>query len=193
MLSRHNFHRTYQSALAKLADPTGELRPTAVRVLKALRTGGPQTTDQLTTALANHSRAIRPTTVQVALNELVAADLIADARGDADPRWRPLPTASDPLLEAVDLHGAHDFRHTFATWLEDAGIPARVIDEVMGHEATSRTGQQRGSAMGAHYRHTTPRMAVRVIDAIQQRLTIVLHVAEESLENNPNRSAPGVF
>ena len=39
----------------------------------------------------------------------------------------------DPLLEAVDLHGAHDFRHTFATWLEDAGIPARVIDEVMGY------------------------------------------------------------
>jgi integrase len=28
-----------------------------------------------------------------------------------------------PLREAVDLHGAHDFRHTFATWLEDAGIP----------------------------------------------------------------------
>jgi len=64
-----------------------------------------------------------------------------------------LPTARDPLLEAVDLHGAHNFRHTFATWLEDAGIPARVIDEVMGHEATSRAGQQRGSAMGAHYRH----------------------------------------
>ena len=33
-----------------------------------------------------------------------------------------LPTARDPLLEAVDLHGAHDFRHTFAIWLEDAGI-----------------------------------------------------------------------
>jgi integrase len=29
VLSRHNFHRTYQAALAKLADPTGELRPTA--------------------------------------------------------------------------------------------------------------------------------------------------------------------
>jgi ribonuclease BN (tRNA processing enzyme) len=54
----------------------------------------------------------------------------------------------------------------------------------MGHEATSRTGQQRGSAMGAHYRHTTPEMAARVVEAIQQRLTIVLHVAEESLENN---------
>ena len=29
VLSRHNLHRTYQTALAKLADPTGELRPTA--------------------------------------------------------------------------------------------------------------------------------------------------------------------
>jgi hypothetical protein len=68
-----------------------------------------------------------------------------------------------------------------------------VIDELMGHEATSRTGQHRGSAMGAHYRHTTPEMAARVIDAIQQRLTIVLQVAEASLESHPNWSAPGVF
>jgi integrase len=59
VLSRHNLHRTYQAALAKLADPTGELRPTAARVLKALRAGGPHTLDQLTTALANHGRPIR--------------------------------------------------------------------------------------------------------------------------------------
>ena len=71
-----------------------------------------------------------------------------------------------PLLDAVDLHGAHDFRHTF---------------------------QQRGSAMGAHYRHTTPEMAARVVEAVQQRLTVVLQVAEGSLENNPNRSALGVL
>jgi integrase len=108
-------------------------------------------------------------------------------------RWAALPVARDPLLDAVDLHGAHDFRHTYATWLEDAGIPARVIDELMGHEATGRSGQQRGSAMGAHYRHTTPEMAARIVEAIQERLTIVLHVADESLENNPNRLAPGVF
>jgi integrase len=26
-------------------------------------------------------------------------------------------------LAHLDLHGPHDLRHTFATWLEDAGIP----------------------------------------------------------------------
>ena len=191
VLSRHNFHRTYQAALAKLADPTGELRP-AARVLKALRAGGPQTTDQLTAALAEHGRAIRPATIQVALDELVAAELVASTGEDSQQRWRALPRAGDPL-EAVDLRGAHDFRHTFATWLEDAGVPARVIDEVMGHEATSRAGQQHGSAMGAHYRHTTPEMAARIAAAIEQRLTVVLKVAEQALEAHPNRSPLRVF
>jgi hypothetical protein len=78
----------------------------------------------------------------------MAAELVADADEDGQQGWRALPTARDPLLEAVDLHGAHDFRHTFATWLEDTGIPARVIDEVMGHEASSRAGQQRGQRHG---------------------------------------------
>jgi integrase len=65
-----------------------------------------------------------------------------------------LPVARDRLLDAVELHGVHDLRHTYATWLEDAGIPARVIDELMGHQAGSNGGL-RGSAIGAHYRHTT--------------------------------------
>jgi pimeloyl-ACP methyl ester carboxylesterase len=98
--------------------------------------------------------------VAIALGELEAAALAAADPDDQDEpagRWATLPIPRDPLLDAVDLHGAHDFRHTYATWLEDAGIPARVIDELMGHEANSR-GQQRGSAMGAHYRHTTPEM-----------------------------------
>jgi integrase len=193
VLSRHNFHRTYQAALAKLADPTGELRPTAARVLKALRAGGPQTLDQLTTALANHGRAIRPTTLQVALSELMAAELVTDADRDGHQGWLALPTARNPLLETVDLHGAHDFRHTFATWLEDAGIPARVIDELMGHEATSRGGQQHGSAMGAHYRHTTPEMAARIATAIEQRLRLVLEAAEQALEAQSSRSTQQVF
>jgi hypothetical protein len=116
--------------MAKLADSTGDLRPTAARVLTALRAGGPHTLDQLTATLADRGRAIRPTTVQIALGELVAAGLVAEVGEDTEHRWLALPAACDPLLEVVDLHGAHDFRHTFATWLEDAGIPARVIDEV---------------------------------------------------------------
>jgi hypothetical protein len=76
---------------------------------------------------------------------------------------------------------------------EDAGIPARVIDELMGHEATSRSGQHQGSAMGAHYRHTTPEMAMRVVDSIDRRLTVVLGGAEQALEHYPNRSKPSVF
>ena len=70
---------------------------------------------------------------------------------------------------------------------------ARVIDEVMGHEATSRTGQQRGSAMGAHYRHTTPEMAARIATAIEQRLTVVSKIAEQALEAHPSRSTQRVF
>jgi Uncharacterized conserved protein (COG2071)/Phage integrase family len=149
--------------------------------------------DRLVAALAEQGRTIRPATIQVALDELMAAELVADVGEVGQQRWLAVRTARDPLLEAVDLHGAHDFRHTFATWLEDAGIPARVIDEVMGHEASGRTGQQRGSAMGAHYRHTTPEMAARIAAAIEQRLTVVLRGAEQALEALPSRSSQRVF
>jgi integrase len=196
VLSRHNLHRTYQGALAKLADPAIPLRPTARRALRALRDGGPQRVDQLASHLtANGRRPLPPATMASALQELHAAGLVATEADDQDQlvaRWVALPVARDPLLEAVDLRGAHDLRHTYATWLEHAGIPARVIDELMGHEDSGR-GQQRGSAMGAHYRHTTPEMVTRVIDAIQQRLTVVLQVAEQALEDHPKRSEPRVF
>ena len=197
MLSRHNLHRTYQGAVAKLADPAVPLRPTARRVLHALRDCGPQRVDQLATRLSTSGRRpIRPATVAIALGELRVAGLAAVDIDDQDVTavcWSAAAAARDPLLEAVDLHGAHDFRHTYATWLEDAGIPARVIDELMGHEATGRSGQQQGSAMGAHYRHTTPEMAARVIDAIQQRLTVVLGVAELAVESHSSRSGLKVF
>jgi integrase len=61
--------------------------------------------------------------------------------------------ASRAGLDGLDLHGPHDLRHTFATWLEDAGIPVRVIDELMGHRAARAGGAEaRGSAIGAVYR-----------------------------------------
>ena len=42
VLSRHNLHRTYHDALAKLADPNALLRPTAKRALQAFATAGPR-------------------------------------------------------------------------------------------------------------------------------------------------------
>jgi hypothetical protein len=46
--------------------------------------------------------------------------------------------------------------------------------------------------MGTHYRHTAPEMAGRVADAIQQRLTVVLEVADRALEKRPNRATLSV-
>ena len=197
VLSRNNLRRTYQGAVAKLADPAVPLRPTARRILLLLRGDAPQRVDQLTARLtAAGRRPIRPATVAAAMGELHVAGLATVDDHDQDEltgRWTALPVAHDPLLDAVEPHGAHDLRHAYATWLEDAGIPARVIDELMGHQASSRGGHLRGSAIGAHYRHTTPEMAARVVEAIQQRLTVVLGVAELAVERHPNRSTPRVF
>jgi hypothetical protein len=197
VLSRSNFRRTYHGALAKLADPAGQLRPTARRTLLALRDGGPQRVAQLAARLAaNGRRPVRPATVTVALQELRAAGLASIDHGHQDGRegcWSVLPAARHPLLDAVDLHGAHDFRHTFSTWLEDAGIPARVIDELMGHGRSRRGEQDGGSRIGLHYRHTTPEMAARALAAIESRLAVVLQVAEASLESRPNQAALSVF
>jgi integrase len=104
---------------------------------------------------------------------------------DRTERWIPRRATPHPLLEAVDLHGAHDFRHTFSTWLEDAGIPARVIDELMGHQPSGRSGRHEASAIGAHYRHTTPEMASRVVEAVEERLAVVLATAEAALDQQP--------
>ena len=83
--------------------------------------------------------------------------------------------ASRAGLDGLDLHGPHDLRHTFATWLEDAAIPVRVIDELMGHRATRSGGAEgRGSAIGAVYRHLTPEMQARVLAAVDECLAMAL-------------------
>jgi hypothetical protein len=64
--------------------------------------------------------------------------------------------------------------------------PARVIDEVMGHQASGRAGRHQASTIGAHYRHTTPEMAARITAAVEERLVVVLATAEVALDQQPS-------
>ena len=111
--------------------------------------------------------------------ELEEAGLAArqDVGNGQPPRWSPTDPPRDRTLDNLRLRGPHDLRHTFSTWLEDAGIPARVIDELMGHAGGHRGGQ--GSAIGLRYRHTTPKMEARVVAAIEQRLETASAAAAE--------------
>jgi integrase len=128
--------------------------------------------------------------VRIALGELAAAGLAQADRDPGDPaaRWLAVTPLSSTVLDDLELHGPHDFRHTYATWLEDAGIPSRVIDELMGHGAR-RDGSERGSVVGRRYRWTTPEMAARVVAAIETRLDIVLAVAIRVLSDGDRPDA----
>jgi integrase len=84
-------------------------------------------------------------------------------------------------LAHLDLRGPHDLWHTFATWLEDAAIPSRVIDELMGHASGHRDHRTGGSPMGPVYRETTPAMVTRVTATLDERLGRARAVAAQLL------------
>jgi hypothetical protein len=67
------------------------------------------------------------------------------------------------------------------------GISARVIDELMGHQRSRRGELEGGSRVGARYRHTTPAMAARVVQALDTRLRLALHVAEATMPAEVSR------
>jgi integrase len=83
-------------------------------------------------------------------------------------------------LAHLDLRGPHDLRHTFATWLEDAAIPSRVIDELMGHSGDRHGQSGAGSPMGRVYRETTPAMVSRVTAALDDRIARAAEIAASS-------------
>jgi hypothetical protein len=104
--------------------------------------------------------------------------------------WAAIKTAQVRRFDDLDLHGPHDLRHTFATWLEDAGIPGRVIDELMGHDNTHRARQDRVSRIGMSYRDTTPEMLMGAVAAIESRLAVVLEVAAQETKPLPGTGEP---
>jgi len=191
-LSRYNLRRAYRDAVARIDNPAAGLPPTAKRVIKALRQLGPELSlEQIGDWLAANGRQLRPATVAAALDRLDRAGLAAkiDAGDGRSPRWSASEPPRGTELDGLELHGPHDLRHTFATWLEDAGIPARVIDELMGH-ASGRHGRD-SSATGPRYRWTTPEMEARAVAAIEQRLAAALAVAARLLPEDWQPSDQG--
>jgi integrase len=89
----------------------------------------------------------------------------------------------------LDLRGPHDLRHTFATWLEEAAIPSRVIDELMGHAGGRRDRGAGSSPMGRVYWETTPAMVARVTAALDERLGRALAVAAYLLRERRDSGA----
>jgi Phage integrase family len=79
----------------------------------------------------------------------------------------------------LDLHGPHDLRSTYATLLEAGSVPARVIDELMGHRAGGR-GQLDAATVGAHYRHTTPAMLGLVVETVEAYLHTALGLVPQT-------------
>ncbi len=131
VLSRSNFRRTHHGALARLADPGAQLRPTARRTLRVLRDGGPQRVDQLTARLAaNGRRPVRPATVAVALQELRAAGLASIDHGDQDGRG-PAGRYCWPLATPCWMRSSCTARTTSGTpsppgWRTPASLPGSL-------------------------------------------------------------------
>jgi integrase len=190
-LSRYLFRHIYHGAVNRLTDPTSELSSTTRRVLRALHEHGPQTLAQIHDRFSAPGAKLRPATIQAALRELGAAGAVVTAvSGEGTARWAAVNAAQVRRFDDLDLHGPHDFRHTYATWLEDAGIPGRVIDELMGHDNTHRARQDRVSRIGMGYRDTTPEMLMRAVAAIENRLAVALEVAAQETKPLPGSGEP---
>jgi integrase len=189
-LSRYLFRHVYQGAVNRLTDPTSELSPTTRRILRALREHGPQTLAQLQQSFTAPGSKLRLATIQAALRELGSVGVVTAGSEDGIARWAAVTVAQVRRFDDLDLHGPHDLRHTYATWLEDAGIPGRVIDELMGHDNTHRARQDRVSRIGMGYRTTTPEMLMRAVAAIESRLTVVLEVAAHETKPLPGSGEP---
>jgi CHAT domain/Phage integrase family len=155
----------------------GQALREGIRSKEQMEAGPGQTSETIRSRLPG--RRLTLGTIHDALWRLEMAGLAAreDADNGQPPRWSPTAPPRDDSLDHLQLRGPHDLRHTFSTWLEDAGIPARVIDELMGHAGSHRGGE--GSMIGLRYRHTTLEMEARVVAAIEQRLATSLAVAAQ--------------
>jgi integrase len=72
---------------------------------------------------------------------------LAPRSGDSEAaRWLATDPSRRAFFDGLELRGPNDLRHTFSTWLEDAGIPARVIDELMATRPQLAAGSNRAAS-----------------------------------------------
>jgi integrase len=62
----------------------------------------------------------------------------------------------------------HDTRHSYGSWLEDAGIPPSAIGALLGHATPGMRGD--GPEVTFRYLHQMPGVLDRVVAALDQRL-----------------------
>jgi hypothetical protein len=167
-MSRHRLLRDYKHALLRVADPVASRRAgswsrcaTTARRRSSSSAGGSAGTP-------------RPGTVLAALGMLQAAGLAAE---DQAGRWVARdPPSRDDLLGQLRLRGPHDLRHTFAAWLEDAGIRSALTRWQPDRHALGLDG---------------PELEARVVTAIEQRLAVSFAVAAHLVSGDPSGSPLG--
>jgi integrase len=73
--------------------------------------------------------------------------------------WLPARTAA-----ALPTLRLHDLRHTYTSWLADAGIPEVIIAAVLGHRV--------GPSITAHYTQVLAGFEARVLEVLDERLSV---------------------
>jgi hypothetical protein len=81
---------------------------------------------------------------------------------------------------------------SYSKCTDDAEVPYGVEEHVPPTVATFRPIRL-ALRRRLLYRHTTPEMAARIATAIEQRLRLVLEVAEQALDGQRNRLTQRVF
>lgn len=89
-----------------------------------------------------------------------------NSAGRADTCWLPIARGLTP----------HGLRHTHKTLMEELGLPAKLMDERMGHEDGS---------VQARYSHVTPVMRARLLEGLTELWEAALGARREMHDGSP--------
>ncbi len=128
---------------------------------------------RLTRTKTDKARNIPVNKVCRAAIEQVAGDL------EHNQRLFNQDTIDTGFYGAVDRAGIedmriHDLRHTFASWMVQAGVPIYTVSELLGHSAVEVTRK---------YAHLAPDNALQAVSVLDERITPVSDTDEDENED----------